>query len=214
MATSWKSSRRSRRVRSEDALAGQPALIVIEGTSAAPGVLLRLWEEEDIPAMVEAHRDPLMRRWLRHPVTTREQARQVVEARRADARSGKGFSFAILEMPDDGKASRLAGGVSLRRREAGTPGVRTPTAEVGYWVAAHARGRGVAPRALNAVCEWAFGTIGDPSLERLELIHSVGNRASCRVAEKTGFALSAVLPPVPPDFPDDGHLHVRRATDS
>ena len=49
-------------------------------------------------------------------------------------------------------------------------------------------------------------------LERLELIHSVGNHASCRVAEKAGFAFSAVLPPLLPDFPDDGHLHIRRGS--
>jgi hypothetical protein len=48
-------------------------------------------------------------------------------------------------------------------------------------------------------------------LDKLELIHAVGNHASCRVAGKAGFALSAVLPPVPPEFPDDGHLHIRPA---
>lgn len=152
--------------------------------------------------MVEAHRDPLMRRWLLHPITTAEQARKVIQARQADAQAGRGFSFAVLDA--DGEPERLVGGVSLRRPDAGTA-----SAEVGYWVAAPARGRGVAPRAVDAVCAWAFDVIQNPPLGRLELIHSVGNQASCRVAEKAGFLLSAVLPPLPPDFPDDGHLHVR-----
>lgn len=169
----------------------------------APGLLLRPWVEQDITAMVEAHRDPPMRRWLRHPITTAEQAREVIEARQAAAQAGKGFSFAVLEMAADGATERLVGGVSLRRVDAGAA-----TAEVGYWVAAPARGRGVAARALRAACEWAFATMPGP-LGRLDLIHSVGNHASCRVAEKAGFTLSAVLPPLPPDFPDDGHLHVR-----
>jgi len=178
--------------------------LVVERTAMASGLLLRPWVEQDIPAMVEAHRDPQMRRWLLHPIETAEQAGTVIESCQSDAKAGKRFSFAVLETAAGGEAERLVGGVSLRRPDAGTA-----MAEVGYWVAAPARGRGVAPRALQAVCAWAFSTIRNPSLRRLELIHSVGNHASCRVAEKAGFTLSAVLPPLPPDFPDDGHLHVR-----
>jgi hypothetical protein len=48
-------------------------------------------------------------------------------------------------------------------------------------------------------------------LEQLENIHAVGNRASCRVADKAGFALAAVLPPLLPEFRNDGHLHIRLA---
>ena len=123
-----------------------PALVV-ERTATAPGLLLRPWVEQDIPAMVAAHRDPVMRRWLRHPVTSADEARRIIQARCADREAGAGF---------------------------GLPRQRP--------------------------------------LERLELIHSVGNHASCRVAEKAGFAFSAVLPPLLPDFPDDGHLHIRRGS--
>lgn len=159
--------------------------------------------------MVAAYRDPVMWRWLRHPVTTDDQARQLIAARTQDTLAGKSFSFAILERTADGEAGDLAGGISLRGLGDGTV-----TGEVGYWVAAAARGRGVAPRALNALCDWAFGMPRTPRLERLELIHSVGNHASCRVAEKTGFPLAAILDPLPPDFPDHGHLHVRLASAS
>jgi RimJ/RimL family protein N-acetyltransferase len=88
-------------------------------------------------------------------------------------------------------------------------GPGAPTAEVGYWTAGHARGRGVAPRALQAVTDWAFAGFGDDGLTRLELLHQVDNLASCRVAEKTGYAFSTLLPASPPAFPLDGHLHVR-----
>jgi RimJ/RimL family protein N-acetyltransferase len=80
---------------------------------------------------------------------------------------------------------------------------------VGYWVVASARGHGIAARALCAVSEWAFRLPWLRPLERLELIHAVGNLASCRVADKAGFTLSAVLPPLLPEFPNDGHLRVR-----
>ena len=174
-------------------------------TATAQALLLRPWTEQDIPAMVEAHRDPVMQRWLLHPVTNADEARRLIQARRADREAGIGFSFAVLlaepEGPDD-----LVGGVSVRGldRAAGA-------GEVGYWVAAAARGRGIAPRAVDVVCDWAFSLPRDQPLERLELLHNVGNRASCRVAEKAGFRFCAVLPPLLPDFPDDGHLHVRLA---
>ncbi len=157
--------------------------------------------------MLAAHRDPEMRRWLRHPITTAEEGRQVIQARRADRQAGTGFSFAVLQTDPGRVAADLVGGVSIR-----IAGDEAAAGEVGYWVAAPARGRGIAPRALDAVCVWAFRLPRTRPLERLELIHAVGNQASCRVADKTGFALSTVLPPLPPQFPAEGHLHVRLAS--
>lgn len=66
-------------------------------------------------------------------------------------------------------------------------------------------------RELGAVCEWAFRLPRLKPLEQLELIHSARKLASCRVPDKAGFALSAVRPPLLPEFPDDGHLHIRLA---
>jgi RimJ/RimL family protein N-acetyltransferase len=177
--------------------------LTVPPTATAPALLLRPWTEEDIPAIVAAHRDQVIRRWLRHPISTRADAARMIRARRADAETGTGYSFAVLQV-DPGLPEQLVGSVSLR----GLTPVAV-AAEVGYWVAAAARGRGVAPRSVDALCHWALARPRRRPLERLELLHSVDNHASCRVAEKTGFRLSAILPPLPPDFPDDGHLHIR-----
>jgi GNAT superfamily N-acetyltransferase len=75
--------------------------------------------------------------------------------------------------------------------------------------AAHARGRGIAPRALRALTEWAFATFTGDGLARLELLHQVDNAASCRVAQKSGYELATLLPAAPPAFPLSGHVHVR-----
>jgi RimJ/RimL family protein N-acetyltransferase len=192
--------------RREGEVPGTDSALTLPPSATSPGLLLRPWTEQDIPAMVAAYRDPVMRQWLRRPVTTAEEARRIIEARCADRRAGTGFSFAVLQSGADGAASDLVGGVSIRRLD------RDATSgEVGYWVAASSRGNGIAPRALNAVCEWAFRLPRQRPLEQLELIHAVGNHASCRVADKAGFALTAVLPPLLPEFPNDGHLHIRLA---
>jgi RimJ/RimL family protein N-acetyltransferase len=184
--------------------AGTDDTLTVQPSATAPGLLLRPWTEQDIPEMVAAHRDPVMRHWLRHPVTTAEEADRRIQNHRANRRAGTGFSFAVLQAEPDGTAGSLVGAVSIR-----LPRDQARSGEVGYWVAAHWRGRAIAPRALDAVCEWAFRRLR--RLEQLELIHAVGNRASCRVAAKAGFALSAVLPPLLPEFPHDGHLHIRLA---
>jgi RimJ/RimL family protein N-acetyltransferase len=82
-------------------------------------------------------------------------------------------------------------------------------AEVTYWTAPVARGSGVAPAAVDAVAAWAF----ELGLQRLELQHSTQNPSSCRVAEKTGFALEGTKrrAGLHQDGWHDMHLHARLA---
>lgn len=62
------------------------------------------------------------------------------------------------------------------------------------------------PRADGA----AGDLVGGVSLRGLAS-EAVSGEVGCRVADKAGFTLSAVLPPLLPEFPDDGHLHIRLA---
>jgi RimJ/RimL family protein N-acetyltransferase len=62
----------------------------------------------------------------------------------------------------------LVGDVALKEVASGKPAV-----EVGYRTAAHARGREVDSRALEALTSWAFDTFEADGLERLELLHNV-----------------------------------------
>jgi len=64
------------------------------------------------------------------------------------------------------------------------------TAELGYIVASGARGRGVASEALRLLTDWAFSELG---AVRLELLISVDNSASKRVAERCGYEREGVL---------------------
>src|SRR5690349_6626020 len=56
-------------------------------------------------------------------------------------------------------------------------------AEVGYWVAPWARGRGRGAAAVTAAAKFGFE---DMHLHRLHLFHAVENVGSCRVAAAAG----------------------------
>ncbi|MFI1709345.1 GNAT family N-acetyltransferase [Streptomyces griseoruber] len=180
--------------------------------AGAPALTLRPWRPTDVPALVEALRDPVLRRWTSHRVDDEAEGARWIAAQREGWEAGTRFCFAVTEEsagPEDaGRPGDLLVGQAVLKTVA--PGA--PTAEVGYWTAAHARGRGVAPRALRTLTDWAYATFAPTGLSRLELLHQVDNDASCRVAAKTGYVLDGVLPAAPPAYPLDGHRHVRNVT--
>ncbi|GAA5023434.1 GNAT family N-acetyltransferase [Kitasatospora paranensis] len=185
-------------------LVNAPVILQAAATPSAPALVLRPWSVEDVGALVEACRDPALRRWTSHVVDDEADGVRWVRAQQLGRVTGDRLSFAVMEVQPGTSAHRLAGHVVLRGATSGKP-----AAEVGYWTAAHARGRGVAPRALEALTGWAFDTFGADGLERLELVHQVDNVASCRVAQKSGYAVDRVLSAEPPAYPRDGHLHLR-----
>ena len=159
------------------------------------------WEEaaDALPMLT----DPLTVLWNPAP--------SVVDLRTAQVWCASGASwnpahatFSVLEAT----TGRLAGNISLWRID-----VDQRSASVGYRTAPWARGRGVATTAVVAVTGWAFGALG---IERVELPHAIANPASCRVAEKAGFALEGVLRGgfrAEDGQRHDEHLHARLHTD-
>ncbi|WCN78599.1 GNAT family N-acetyltransferase [Micromonospora sp. LH3U1] len=176
-------------------------LIESRASDTFPALILRPWCEDDLDALLAAYRDPVLHRWTRVPVTNAAEGRQWLDRTRQDWDDGRRYSFAVLEDNVDGP--RLVANVVLK---GATP--ERPAAEVGYWTASWARGRGVAPRAVTALSRWAFDRF--PGLVRLDLLHQVDNVASCRVAQKSGYLFQEVLAARPP-FPLDGHRHTLTA---
>jgi RimJ/RimL family protein N-acetyltransferase len=143
-------------------------------------LLLRPWREDDLDAVWSALQDPELRRWNDTGSRSRADAAAML-ARRRDWSAGDHASFAVVSA----SSGELCGSVSLHSidREMGD-------AEVGYWTVAAARGRGVAVRAVLAVCRWAFSTA---ELDRVQLFHAVENAASARVAARAGFTVEGRL---------------------
>ncbi|MFB7593661.1 GNAT family N-acetyltransferase [Streptomyces sp. NPDC056160] len=189
----------------------------VPATATAPALLLRPWEEADAAPLAELYRDEALRRFLSHSIPDEAGALDWIAQQRRGREAGDRFAFAVVERAHAGTADQadqpagpagvgehLAGHVVLKNVAPGSP-----SAEVGYWTAAHARGRGVAPRALAALTAWAFATFAAQGLTRLELVHRADNTASCRVALKCAYELTGSLPAAPPAHPLDGHVHTR-----
>lgn len=146
-------------------------------TSDDASVVLRPWTPSDAPALRSASTSTpdLSTQFGDAVLNTDLEAEEFL-------RSSLGFgdtarNWAIVQ---DGVAVGNVGLAAIEWRHA--------TAWAYYWVAASARGRGYATRALVAVAEQAF----NDGIERLELGHRVNNPASCRVASGAGFLAEGI----------------------
>lgn len=140
------------------------------------GIALRAWQKADARAIVECiDGDPEITRWL-------DQVPQPYGLADAYAYIG-GIGESAFAIVDAG-SGRLLGSIGLHWND------DRDVAEIGYWLRADARGRGVATRALVLAAGWALAR---PGVGRLQLRADVENAPSRRVAEKAGFRLEGVL---------------------
>lgn len=156
----------------------QPSLPVQDG------LLLRPWCPADAPAVLSAFSDPTIQRWHMRRADSEEEAASWIEQWTSAWYTETDIHWAIVRPGTEGR-DEVLGRIALRGL---IPQVGY--AECAYWVLPAARGRGVAPLAVGTVRRWAFdeGT----GFERLELVHSLVNEASCRVAAKAGFPLEGI----------------------
>lgn len=130
---------------------------------------------DDVPAVLRICQDPEIQRWTRVPVPYLEQhAHAFVSLSVAGIREETdAHLLAVDAVTDD-----VLGAVGLSLSVADRAG------EVGYWVAAEARGQGVATRATRLLCR--FG-LEDLRLGYIGLEAAADNAASNAVAHRLGF---------------------------
>ena len=129
----------------------------------------------DAEAVTAACQDSAIQRWTLVPSPyRREHAEAWLAAAPGRARAGEVVT--LLAVEGDG---RLAGSFSLMEIDH----VRG-SAEIGYWLAPWARGRGIATRAVGLLHGWAVEALG---MRRLEILPHAANAPSRRVAERCGY---------------------------
>ena len=143
-------------------------------------VTLRAWRDTDAEAIARIMDEREIARWTRAPSPYRESdaiawlaTHPVLMRRRTEL---------PLAITDTG-SGELLGSIGLRFPEDGR-------AEFGYLVAATARRRGVAARALRLYARHAFDELG---VQRLEVLIQPGNEASLALAESVGFRREGTL---------------------
>jgi RimJ/RimL family protein N-acetyltransferase len=154
-------------------------------------LVLRPKRPEDADAITSACQDPEIPRWTLVPSPyTRADADEFIAAGETDAAAGTSVSLLAVDAAD----GRLLGSFSLMEL------ARAPRyGEIGYWVAAPERGRGIAARAVRLLTGWAQT---EPGLERIEILAHRDNAPSRRVAEKAGYRDSGELRACPRGAPE------------
>ncbi|MCW2604596.1 MAG: GCN5-related N-acetyltransferase [Pseudonocardiales bacterium] len=137
------------------------------------GLVLRPWTLSDAPAVVAAYADSSIQRWHVRSMTEAE-AIAWVGSWPVRWAAGTDASWAVVSR-----------GVLVGRMSFKHVSPADASCEAAYWVVPAARGRGVAAAALRLASSWLL-SIG---FERLDLLHSVLNLGSCRVAVKAGYEL-------------------------
>jgi RimJ/RimL family protein N-acetyltransferase len=165
----------------------------------ANGVRLRPWEQRDAQVLVDASRDPRIQHWNRPGHPTIDDARERIARYRRRWKAEEAAIWAVQRDDDD----LPVGLIGL-----GDMDLRGGSAEILYWLLPAGRGSGAMGDATIRVSRWALDELG---LHRLRLTHSVANTASCRVAERAGFALEGTMRSalLHADGWHDEHLHAR-----
>lgn len=143
-------------------------------------VVLRPFEDKDIPRIVEACTDERTQHWLSflpNPYTEQD-AREYLERVADGLAEGTRIQWCVAD-PDTDVLLANVGLPRMGRREA----------EIGYLGHPSARGRGVMREAVSLVVRHAFLSADDGGLglRRLHLKAAFGNKASQYVARANGF---------------------------
>lgn len=166
---------------------------------ATERLVLRELRVDDAAAVAAGAGDPRVARYLMqvpspYPLAL---ARRWVTSRIAWWYEQRGATLAIAPRATNAterdELGAMVGTASLRR----SPGNKR--AELGYWLAASAWGRGYATEACRAMIDLGFAQLG---LARIYAQVIAGNAASCRVLDKLGMVCEGVQ-----------RRHVRKAGD-
>lgn len=141
------------------------------------GLTLRCYTPDDAAVLARAvadsfdHLRPFMA-WTRHGIPTVEQERELIAEWNSGWDGLTEFTMGIFE------GDALVGSTGYHLRHG------VGVLEIGYWVAASRKNRGIATRVARVLVDEAFSIDG---VESVVIFHDERNVASGRIPEKLGF---------------------------
>ena len=177
--------------------AGDCRVIVLEAPDLSCELIrLRQWQPADAPELENAWKDPAILSDTAVPKNrSLRDAREWISKTDLRRRAGLALELVIADPPSD----KLLGEVGLYRFDRARR-----AAEMSWWLAAPARGRGIATRAVNLPAAWAL----DGRLTAIVAEIKSGNIKSLELAARCDFDL---LRPAGESTPA---VYVRRAAES
>jgi RimJ/RimL family protein N-acetyltransferase len=137
-------------------------------------IVLRPFADADADQLTQACQDPLIQKFIPIPRPyTGTDATAYIDRTKAQWVDGSKAAFAIARADDP---AIVLGAINVAIFEA--------VGNAGYWVAPHARGQGIATRALFLLTDWVFDQLG---LGVLLLEIRPDNPSSLHVAHTVGF---------------------------
>ena len=158
----------------------------IEVPTLTYGLLtLRPLEEKDIPNIFKSCQDPVIPKFTRVPVDyTLAHAEFFVREKTPKSIAEKTeLAFAIDY--GNGADKEFAGVISFHSMD-----LPDLVAELGYWIGAGVRGKGVGTTAARMLTNFGFESMG---FERIEALGDVENSLSRRLLESAGYTLEGIL---------------------
>lgn len=142
--------------------------------------VLTRFKADDLEALAELLNDPTISEFttVPHPYTRKNAREWLRLVNQTTRKHGEARQFAVRY------EDRLVGGFDFRHLKTGHKG------ELGYWLGAPFRGRGIMTEVVEAGCHYARERW---ELERLEALVYPHNEASIRVLEKSGFSREGLL---------------------
>ena len=148
-------------------------------------ITLRPAKESDIPEIYEACQDPLIPRFTTVPANYAMADANYFIRDKAPSHffEKKELLFVIAE--GHAKDEKFCGVISFHTIDHGNH-----VAELGYWIAAPARGKGIGTTAAKLITEYGFTTMG---FRRIEALVDVANEASKVLLKAAGYELEGVM---------------------
>lgn len=151
-------------------------------TVQGEGLVLRMLDDADVPALYEIFSDPeVMRYWSFSPFETLGDAQRLLDEIRGLFKARRLFQWGIAEIGDQ----KVVGTCTLFQFDAAHR-----RCEVGFALARNAWGRGLGQRAVGTALRFAFDSLG---VHRVEADADPRNERSLRSLERLNFRREGLL---------------------